>query len=112
MPSAVKLLLDENLSWRVARGLSAAGYQVTTAAAAALQSAPDAAIFEFARRQGYTLVTRDSDFLNHFPPPHSGILVVQCPSDATNAVVLNCLLAQLPGVLTDDLRDEVRVILC
>ena len=112
MPNSSTLLLDENLSWRVSRGLSAAGYQVITAGDAALVGKQDSAVFDFARRHAAIIVTRDIDFLTRFAPPHAGIIVVSCSSQATNAGILSCLLAELPGILADTLTDTVRTINC
>lgn len=111
-PDISRLLLDENLSWRVARGLAAAGYQVTTVAEIGLATAADSVIFAHAREHGYVLITRDSDFLTRFSPPHHGVIVVHCPSSADNAFVLRCLLAHLPALLVRDLDDRVWPIEC
>jgi len=111
-PDTSRLLLDENLSWRVARGLAVAGYQVTTVADIGLASASDALVFAYAREHGYVLITRDSDFLTRFSPPHHGIIVVHCPSSADNAFVLRCLLAYLSALLVRDLDDGIWTIEC
>lgn len=111
-PDASRLLLDENLSWRVARGLAAAGYQVTTVAEIGLTTAADSVVFAHARDHSFVLVTRDSDFLTRFSPPHHGIIVVRCPSSADNAFVLRCLLAHLPALFARDLDDGVWPIEC
>jgi predicted nuclease of predicted toxin-antitoxin system len=95
MSSAVKLLLDENLSWRVARALKKAGFHVTTTQEAKL-----------------CLVTRDADFLTSYAPPHSGIIYVHCPEDANNATIIRCLLDRLPSVLATSIVDAVQQIHC
>jgi predicted nuclease of predicted toxin-antitoxin system len=111
-PDALWLLLDENLSWRVARGLATAGYQVMTVAEIGLMSAADSLVFAHAREHNYVLITRDSDFLTRFSPPHHGIIVVRCPSSADNAFILRCLLAHLPALFARELDDGVWPIEC
>lgn len=112
MPSLSRLLLDENLSWRIARGLRSAGYDVTTVAAAGLTSLSDAVVFAYARSQGLTIVTRDNDFSQRFGPPHNGILLIHAPGQASNQHLLDCLSAHLPAVLQQPLANALIAIQC
>jgi predicted nuclease of predicted toxin-antitoxin system len=58
----MRLLIDNALSPTVARGLSAAGYDVVHVRDVGLHHAADASIFDFAAAQGRTLVSADTDF--------------------------------------------------
>jgi len=58
----MRLLLDANLSPRVAQELRDAGYDVVHVADIDLLTATDAAIFERAAADGLVVVTADSDF--------------------------------------------------
>ena len=69
----MKLLLDENLSRRIVPFLQDAFPQSTQVALLGMESATDQEIWDYARKQGYVIVTRDSDFydlslLHGFPP--------------------------------------------
>jgi predicted nuclease of predicted toxin-antitoxin system len=112
MSSAVKLLLDENLSWRVARALKKAGFHVTTTQEAKLSALHDNEVFRYAQSHKLCLVTRDADFLTSYAPPHSGIIYVHCPEDANNATIIRCLLDRLPSVLATSIVDAVQQIHC
>jgi predicted nuclease of predicted toxin-antitoxin system len=58
----MKLLVDANLSPKVAEGLAAAGFDATHVAELDLLQASDEAIFERAVQDGFVVVTADSDF--------------------------------------------------
>lgn len=58
----MKLLLDANLSPRVADGLRAAGFDATHVGDVDLLTASDDAIFDHAARNASVVVTADSDF--------------------------------------------------
>lgn len=60
----MKLLLDENLSRRIVPFLQEAYAGSTQVALIALESATDLVIWEYAKTHGYTIVTRDADFLD------------------------------------------------
>lgn len=112
MPSSPSFLLDENLSWRVARGMTAAGYSVTTTQSLALSGLKDTAVFRAAQRTGAIIITRDTDFTIHFTPPHHGIIVVRCPAKADNADILAYLLRHLPALPLHTMNDMVHEIYC
>jgi len=69
----VKILLDENLSLKLAARLAALFPGITDVALAGLETTPDQEIWEFAGRQGFLLVTADADFCQFAatlgPPP-------------------------------------------
>ena len=59
---SLKLLLDENLSYRLASSLSSAFPGSRHVDSVGLHSKADARIWEFARRNGFTIVSKDDDF--------------------------------------------------
>ncbi|WP_199534727.1 DUF5615 family PIN-like protein [Rhodoferax lacus] len=58
----MKLLLDENLSRRLVPFLQHAHPESSQVTLLGIESADDASIWQLAKDQGYTIVTRDSDF--------------------------------------------------
>ena len=69
----MKLLLDQNLSRRLLTDLDAYFPESTQAALCGLDTATDFLLWDFARQQGFAIVTKDSDFLEiallrGFPP--------------------------------------------
>lgn len=58
----MKLLLDENLSRRIVAQIEHAYPESTQVALLNMDSANDKELWEFARDNGYTLVTQDADF--------------------------------------------------
>jgi predicted nuclease of predicted toxin-antitoxin system len=58
----VKLLLDENLAPRLVAMLSGTYSEIAHVRDLGLKSAPDAAVWEYAAKEGYTIVTKDADF--------------------------------------------------
>ena len=69
----MKLLLDENLAPKLAKVLSDIYPGSRHVSECALQSASDQAVWEFAKTNGFVIVSKDSDFeqrsvLRGFPP--------------------------------------------
>ena len=69
----MKLLFDQNISHRILKILSNEFEGSTTVKKENLIDSSDKAIWEFAKKSNYTIVTQDSDFndlnlLNGFPP--------------------------------------------
>lgn len=69
----MKLLFDQNLSRRLLPHLESAFPQSSQVALLGLAEADDAAIWAFSEREGFTIVTKDADFvelslLRGFPP--------------------------------------------
>lgn len=58
----MKLLLDENLSPALVAVLSAVFEGISHVADFNLKSAPDPIVWAYATNEGYTIVTKDSDF--------------------------------------------------
>lgn len=59
----MRFLLDENLSYRVAGHLKAAGHEAVHVSEIGLTSTDDAVILSHARAEGMILVTADHDFV-------------------------------------------------
>ena len=63
----MKLLLDANLSWRLAAGLTGHfGECIHVNKTTLPKPAKDTEIWNYAAANGYTIVTQDADFLNLF----------------------------------------------
>ena len=58
----MKLLLDQNLSFRLLEGLEAAYPGSTQVRFVGLEQTDDLTIWRFAKENGFTIVTNDSDF--------------------------------------------------
>jgi predicted nuclease of predicted toxin-antitoxin system len=58
----LKLLLDQNLSYRLLRELEAHYPGSTQVRVVGLEHAEDLVIWRYAKEYGYTIVTKDSDF--------------------------------------------------
>lgn len=69
----MKLLFDQNISFRVLKTLPPSFQNSSHVKIEGLKNAPDKDIWEFAKKHDYTIVTQDSDFndlniLNGYPP--------------------------------------------
>lgn len=60
----MKLLFDQNLSYRLVRRLSDLDLDVKHVNEVLPQGAPDKAIWEYAKANGYSIVTFDRDFFD------------------------------------------------
>ena len=58
----MKLLLDENLSYRLVARLAAAFPGTASVDQVGLRGRPDTAIWDYAARQGFVVVSKDDDF--------------------------------------------------
>jgi len=58
----MKLLFDQNISFRVVKGLQTIFPLVKQIRELNLENSTDREIWEYAKREGYTIVTFDSDF--------------------------------------------------
>ena len=69
----MKLLLDQNISRRILKELESHYPGSTQVALIDLEEADDAAIFQYAQKHNYAIVTKDGDFLElsliHPDPP-------------------------------------------
>jgi len=91
----VKLLLDENISPRVASALREAYPETVHVRAVGLASAADEAIWSFAVEHGFLIVSKDSDFhqlsfVRGFPPKVVWIQLGNC----TTAQIIDLLLTR------------------
>ncbi|MEQ9440499.1 MAG: DUF5615 family PIN-like protein [Cyclobacteriaceae bacterium] len=69
----MKLLLDQNLSYRLVRDLESVVPELTHVKLVGLQDAEDHEIWEYAQQNNHTIITFDADFhelqtINGFPP--------------------------------------------
>lgn len=83
----MKLLLDENLSPRLLRGLVTRYPGSTHVRDAGLASADDGDIWRYAGRHGLTIVSKDSDFhqrslVSGHPPKVVWLQIGNCSTDA------------------------------
>ncbi|MEW9807220.1 DUF5615 family PIN-like protein [Mesorhizobium marinum] len=58
----MRLLLDQNISRRVALALGAHGIEIQHVSSCGLGSASDARIWNFAKDNGYAILSKDADF--------------------------------------------------
>ena len=84
----MKLLFDQNLSHRLCRALADVFPETEQVKRAGLDRASDDAIWDFARREGFAIVTLDSDFadvaaLRGAPPK---IIWLRCGNQPTDTV--------------------------
>lgn len=93
----MRLLLDENVSWRLAAYLRPHSEVVLHVRDIGLDESPDTSIWRYARQHGYDLLTKDEDFVrlvlaDGFPPRVIALQNAQVPVKA----LAEFLLAQLP----------------
>ena len=105
-----ELLLDENLSWHIARDLAKVGYDVLSIAQANAAGLKDQLVFQRAQQLQRIILTRDSDFRERFAPPHYGIVFLDCDSTVGNQQILQKLLETLPHLLATDLANAISII--
>jgi len=107
----VKLLLDENLSPRLVELLAEDFPDSTHIERLRMRGAADAAIWDYAREQGFTIVSKDNDFRQyaflHGPPPKVVWLSV---GNAGTTAIANLLRSQAGIVRTFD-SDPVHSLL-
>jgi len=89
----VKLLFDENLPARLIRSVSDSFPGSSHVSTVGLSSSPDEEVWEFARDNGFTLVSKDSDF-------HQMSFVRGYPPKVVWMRLGNCSVAELEAVLT------------
>jgi predicted nuclease of predicted toxin-antitoxin system len=92
-------LLDENLPRRLVPEIEASFPGSSHVVMLGLEAASDAAIWRRAREAGYTIVTKDADFMEmavlHGAPPKVIRLAL---GNASNAAVRECLLSQVQAL--------------
>lgn len=98
---SLKLLLDENISPRVASGLRYSGYDAVHPREVGLKGARDSEIVAFASENKRCLVTLDADFAdlrNYRLGEHGGIIRLKLKF-ALSSTVLSALLSLLPKLV-------------
>ena len=93
----MRLLLDENISWRLAAYLRPHCTALLHVRDIQLDNSPDTSIWRYARQHGYDVLTKDEDFLRlvlaeGFPPRVVAVQNAQVPVKELAAF----LLARLP----------------
>jgi predicted nuclease of predicted toxin-antitoxin system len=88
----MKLLFDQNLSPRLPRRLADLYPESIHVRAVGLRDASDLAIWEYAKVQGYTIVSKDSDFQQRSlfyggPPKFIWLRVGNCPVSTTESML-------------------------
>jgi predicted nuclease of predicted toxin-antitoxin system len=88
----MKLLFDQNLSPSLPRRLADIYPESIHVRAVGLRDAADAAIWEYAKAQGYAIVSKDSDFqqrslLYGGPPKFIWLRVGNCPVSRIESVL-------------------------
>ena len=95
----MRLLLDENISWRLAAYLRPHCAAVLHVRGIQLDNSPDTSIWHHAKQHGYDVITKDEDFLRlvlaeGFPPRVVAVQNAQVPV----AKLAQFLLARLPQI--------------
>jgi predicted nuclease of predicted toxin-antitoxin system len=90
----MKLLFDQNLSHRLVDRLDDLYPQSTHVRDVELQRATDQEVWEFAEEEGYTIVTKDSDFNEMLvvwgsPPDVIWLRLGNCTTDAIERAIRN-----------------------
>ncbi len=84
----MKLLFDQNLSFRLCRLLEDLFPESNQARLLDLDEADDVSIWQFAKSNGFTIVTQDSDFADmaslYGPPPK--VIWLRCGNQPTRVV--------------------------
>lgn len=97
----MKLLFDQNISFRVVKGLQNVFPQAEQIRVLNLENLTDREIWEYAKREGYTIVTFNSDFYDltlvlGFPPK-----VVWLRLGNTSTVNLTKMLIENQSLITE-----------
>lgn len=84
----MKLLLDQNLSFRLCEVLSDAYPEMQHVSQVGLKRASDLEIWQYASQNGYAIVTQDADFfdptlLHGFPPQ---VIWLRCGNQKTEMI--------------------------
>ncbi len=102
----MKLLFDENLSFKLCRQLNDLFPDSSHVRLLGLERADDRAIWNYARTNEFALVTLDADFVEMAgllgPPPK--VIRLRCGNQATTAV--ETLLRDHAGLIADFGRDN------
>jgi predicted nuclease of predicted toxin-antitoxin system len=91
----VKLLFDQNLSYKLARRLTDLFPDSTHVREVGLQKADDSVLWESAKQQGFMIVSKDSDF-------HQRSFVFGSPPKVIWVQLGNCTTTQVEQVIRKD----------
>lgn len=95
----MKLLLDQNLSYRLCRPLAPHFEEVLQVRRLGMQESPDTDIWGFARRGGYAIVTRDADFVVLLEQRGGPPKVIYLPlGSAPTGYIETCLLSAVDRI--------------
>jgi predicted nuclease of predicted toxin-antitoxin system len=91
----MKLLLDENLSDRIPARISPLFTGSSHVKVLGLANEPDETIWQFARDNGYAILTKDCDFhqmslLRRFPPKIIFLRIGNCSTEAIMGLLTKC----------------------
>lgn len=88
----MKLLFDQNLSHRLVRALADIYPNCQHVRNVGLKEAPDTEVWDYARSNGYTIVSKDSDFYQRsltlgFPPKVIWVRLGNCTTTAVEQLL-------------------------
>jgi predicted nuclease of predicted toxin-antitoxin system len=96
----LRFLVDAQLPPALARVVAAAGHEAEHVADIGLEAAPDAAIYDYARRHGCVLITKDEDFRERRRRADRGPCVVWVRvGNASRQALLRWFLPLLPEII-------------
>jgi len=90
----MKLLFDQNISFRITKKLKAVFQEAKHVSDCGLSNAEDPEIWKFAKANGFTIVTFDGDFfdiglINDFPPKIIWLRAANLSTQALAKLLLN-----------------------
>ncbi len=95
----MKLLLDQNLSYRLVAPLSEYYPNTAQVARLGLNEADDKTIWEYARQEGYSIVTQDADFYEYSILQQGAPLIIWLKhGNQTRQVVLEKLINEKASI--------------
>lgn len=107
----LRLFLDENLPKNLWKALRAAGYSAARSIDEGLRGKHDSAVFRQLRHRSI-IVTRDKDFLRPdlFPPPHSGIIVIDLPRGTSIPDLIRTVVSAINTLSEQELANKVYIV--
>ena len=108
----MKLLLDENISYKVAERLRQAGYDVLSVYEIELTETEDEILFDYAQKVDMVLVTQDLDFsdLNYLAQFAGSGLIILRLRNPSSSMVTSRLLDFLETYSSVDMTNRVAII--
>ncbi len=109
--NSLSLFLDENLPKGLWKTLRAAGYSAARPIDEGLRGKHDSVIFRQLRHRSI-IITRDKDFLRPdlFPPPHSGIIVVNVPTNTSIPNLIRAVVNAVNTLSNQELTNKVYIV--